>query len=145
MGSFSISLSPVQRIQNSAGLVLKKKKTDHSSPLLPYLHWLLVSQRIQYKTDTETASSTSASMGFALSYLCDTQTQSTFTHHHAPSALLLSISPSCQILSVSESHDPKFRLLALIRSLSLVLLPGTNSPCLYVKHPPRPLSIQIIP
>jgi hypothetical protein len=46
------SIQPLQRVQNSAArLVLKKKKSDHVSPLLRSLHWLPVSQRIEYKTD----------------------------------------------------------------------------------------------
>ena len=43
----------LQRIQNNAArLVLKKKKTDHISPLLSQLHWLPISKRINYKLDT---------------------------------------------------------------------------------------------
>ena len=44
------SIQPLQRIQNSAArLILKKRKSDHISPLLSSLHWLPVSQRIQFK------------------------------------------------------------------------------------------------
>jgi exonuclease III len=47
------STNTLQRIQNNAArLVLRKKKTDHISPLLTQLHWLPVSKRIQYKLDT---------------------------------------------------------------------------------------------
>lgn len=47
------SINTLQRIQNNAArLVLKKKKTEHISPLLSQLHWLPVSKRIQYKLDT---------------------------------------------------------------------------------------------
>ena len=43
----------LQRIQNNAArLILKKKKTDHISPLLTQLHWLPVQKRILYKLDT---------------------------------------------------------------------------------------------
>ena len=46
----SSSIRSLQRIQNSAArLILKKKKSDHITPLLHSLHWLPVSQRIQYK------------------------------------------------------------------------------------------------
>lgn len=41
----------LQRVQNNAArLVLRKKKSDHITPLLKSLHWLPVNQRIQYKT-----------------------------------------------------------------------------------------------
>ena len=44
------TIQPLQRIQNSAArLILKKRKSDHISPLLSSLHWLPVSQRIQFK------------------------------------------------------------------------------------------------
>ena len=44
------SLQGLQRIQNSsARLVLKKKKSDHITPLLRSLHWLSINDRISYK------------------------------------------------------------------------------------------------
>ena len=44
------SIKVLQRVQNNAArLILLKKKSDHISPLLNQLHWLPVSQRIQYK------------------------------------------------------------------------------------------------
>ena len=44
------SILPLQRLQNNAAkLILKKRKRDHSTPLLKALHWLPVAQRIQYK------------------------------------------------------------------------------------------------
>ena len=44
------TIQPLQRIQNSAArLILKKRKSDHISPLLSSLHWLPVTQRIQFK------------------------------------------------------------------------------------------------
>ena len=44
------TIQPLQRVQNSAArLILKKRKSDHISPLLSSLHWLPVSQRIQFK------------------------------------------------------------------------------------------------
>ena len=47
------SIHTLQRIQNNAArLVLKKKKTEHTSPLLSQLHWLPVSKRIHYKLNT---------------------------------------------------------------------------------------------
>ena len=43
----------LERVQNSAArLVLKKKKTDHVTPLLLELHWLPVKYRCQYKICT---------------------------------------------------------------------------------------------
>ena len=45
------TIHPLQRIQNnSARLILKKKKSEHISPLLQNLHWLPVSQRILFKS-----------------------------------------------------------------------------------------------
>lgn len=47
------TINILQRVQNSAArLILKKKKSDHISPLLATLHWLPVSKRIQYKLNT---------------------------------------------------------------------------------------------
>jgi len=44
------TIQPLQRIQNSsARLILRKKKSDHVTPLLRSLHWLPVSHRIKYK------------------------------------------------------------------------------------------------
>ena len=44
------SIHCLQRMSNSVTrLVLRKKKTDHIPPLLRSLHWLSVSQRIQYQ------------------------------------------------------------------------------------------------
>ena len=34
---------------NAARLVLKKKKSDHVTPLLKHLHWLPIKQRIEFK------------------------------------------------------------------------------------------------
>jgi hypothetical protein len=40
----------LQRVQNAASkVILRKKKTDHVSPLLRELHWLPVESRIKYK------------------------------------------------------------------------------------------------
>lgn len=45
------ALNKLQRFQNQAAkIVLKKKKSDHVTPLLLYLHWLPVKARIVYKT-----------------------------------------------------------------------------------------------
>jgi hypothetical protein len=44
------TIQTLQRVQNSAArLILKKKKSDHISPLLISLHWLPISKRIEYK------------------------------------------------------------------------------------------------
>ena len=43
-------LSKLQRVQNCAAKVcMRKKKSDHVTPLLKSLHWLPVSERINYK------------------------------------------------------------------------------------------------
>jgi hypothetical protein len=49
----SNSISRIQRIQNNAArLILRKKRSDHVTPLLKQLHWLPVKQRIEYKLAT---------------------------------------------------------------------------------------------
>ena len=120
------SIHCLQRIQTSAArLVLRKKKTDHISPLLRSLHWLSVSQRIQYKTDTLCYKCIHES---TLSYLCDTV--HLYSDRHAPSSLR-------HMLSVSESHDPNCLLLAFALSRFLALcLEHASSLCLSIKHPP---------
>ena len=46
----STEVQKLQRIQNiAARLVVKAKRTDHTSPILQQLHWLPVSQRISFK------------------------------------------------------------------------------------------------
>ena len=46
-------LKKLQCIQNyAAKIVLRKKKSDHVTPLLYSLHWLPVRERIEYKTAT---------------------------------------------------------------------------------------------
>jgi hypothetical protein len=65
----SSSISRLQRIQNSSvRLVLRKKKTDHITPLLKQLHWLPVSDRIIYKINTLTYK---CIHGLAPNYLSD--------------------------------------------------------------------------
>ena len=44
------TIQTLQRVQNNAArLILKKRKSDHISPLLSSLHWLPISKRIEYK------------------------------------------------------------------------------------------------
>ena len=44
------SLDRLQKVQNNAArLTLKLKKTDHITPALKQLHWLLIQSRITYK------------------------------------------------------------------------------------------------
>ena len=63
------SLRRLQRIQNSAArLILRKKKTDHITPLLQSLHWLPVSQRISFKLNLLAYKCLNKS---APSYLCN--------------------------------------------------------------------------
>ena len=50
VGLPDIVIKKLQLIQNNAArLVLRKKKTDHVTPLLQQLHWLPIRQRIQFK------------------------------------------------------------------------------------------------
>ena len=45
-----VLISKLQRVQNCAAKVcLRKKKSDHVTPLLKSLHWLPVNERINYK------------------------------------------------------------------------------------------------
>ena len=47
----SSSLNRLQKVQNNASwLVLRKRKSDHVTPVLEKLHWLPVEARIHYKT-----------------------------------------------------------------------------------------------
>ena len=47
------SLNRLQKVQNNAArLVLRKRKSDHVTPLLEKLHWLPVEARIHYKIAT---------------------------------------------------------------------------------------------
>jgi len=46
----STEVQKLQRIQNTAArLVVKAKRTDHTSPILQQLHWLPVSESISFK------------------------------------------------------------------------------------------------
>ena len=48
-----VLINKLQRVQNCAAKVcLRKRKYDHATPLLESLHWLPVSQRIEYKIAT---------------------------------------------------------------------------------------------
>ena len=63
------SVQSLCRIQYCAArLTLKKRKTDHITPLFQFLHWLPVKQRIQYKINTLCYKCIT---GIAPSYLCD--------------------------------------------------------------------------
>jgi len=82
----SSSLSKLQRIQNSsARLVLRKKKTDHITPLLRQLHWLPIPERISYKLNT-------------LTYQC--------IHKTAPSYLTEMVSLYSPSRSLRSADDP---------------------------------------
>ena len=60
-------LSRLQLVQNNAArLVLRKRKHDHATPLLKALHWLPVSQRIEFKINMLTFKSLN---GLAPGYL----------------------------------------------------------------------------
>ena len=49
----SCSLNRLQKVQNNAArLVLRKQKSDHTTPHLEKLHWLPVEARIHYKIAT---------------------------------------------------------------------------------------------
>ena len=57
-GSPQYLMDKLQRVQNNAArLVLRKRKSDHATPLLSSLHWLPISSRIQYKVCSLTYSS----------------------------------------------------------------------------------------
>ena len=57
-GSPHYLIDKLQRVQNNAArLVLRKRKSDHATPLLSSLHWLPISSRIQYKVCSLTFSS----------------------------------------------------------------------------------------
>ena len=52
-GTSSSVLQTLQRIQTCAArLVIKKKKSDHITPLFRTLHWLPIRSRIIYKLNT---------------------------------------------------------------------------------------------
>ena len=71
------SLDRLQHIQNNAArLVCKARKFDHVSPLLHSLHWLPISNRIDYKLSTLTFSSISGSGPAYLQDLIDIYTPS---------------------------------------------------------------------
>ena len=77
-------LRKLQRIQNNAArLVLRRSKFEHVTPLLHSLHWLPVSERIDYKLSTLSFAVTS---GSAPGYLSD------LLHLYTPSRLLRSSS-----------------------------------------------------
>ena len=60
-------LHKLQLVQNNAArLVMRKKKSDHVTPLLIHLHWLPVKQRIIYKINLITYK---AQHGLAPEYL----------------------------------------------------------------------------
>ena len=49
----SSAIHRLQKVQNNAArLVLRKKRSDHVTPLLMQLHWLPITARIQYKVAT---------------------------------------------------------------------------------------------
>ena len=65
----STEVQKLQRIQNTAArLVVKAKRTDHTSPFLQQLHWLPVSERISFKILLLTYK---AVYGYAPSYIED--------------------------------------------------------------------------
>ena len=52
----------------AARLIMKKRKTDHITPLFQFIHWHPIQQRIQYKINTLCYKCIT---GTAPSYLCD--------------------------------------------------------------------------
>ena len=83
----------LRRIQNiTARLVVKAKRTDHTSPILQQLHWLPVSERISFKILLLTYKTVK---GYAPSYIED------LVNHYVPSRSLRS--PSQSLVSVPRS------------------------------------------
>ena len=90
------SLLRLQRIQNAAArLILRKKKTDHVTPLLQTLHWLPISQRIFFKLDLLSYKCLHKS---APSYLCDQ------LHLYTPSRSLRSSSDTLALRIPRVKH-----------------------------------------
>ena len=91
-------LHKLQRIQNNAArLVLRRSKFEHATPLLHSLHWLPISERINYKLS---ALSFAVITGLAPGYLSD------LLHLYTPSRLLRS------------SSDTRFLQLPLVKTVS---------------------------
>ena len=73
----STEVQKLQRIQNTAArLVVKAKRTVHTSPVLQQLHWLPVSERISFKILLLTYKTVN---GYASSYIED------LVNHYVPS------------------------------------------------------------
>ena len=91
------SIHRLQRIQNSAArLVLRKRKSDHVTPLFHFLHWLPIAQRIDYKINTLCYKCTHNS---APLYLSDT------VHLYTPSRLLRSSSDTLRLTVPRFKHS----------------------------------------
>ena len=51
MGTPSSVIQPMQKVQNTAArLIIRAARHKNCTPLLQQLHWLLISERIQYNT-----------------------------------------------------------------------------------------------
>ena len=65
----ALNLNRLPAAQNNAAcLVMKKKKGEHITPLLKYLHWLTVTRCIKYKILLLTFK---VSLARAPAYICD--------------------------------------------------------------------------
>ena len=115
----------LQRIQNiAARLVVKAKRTDHTSPILQQLHWLPVSERISFKILLLTYKTVN---GYAPSYIED------LVNHYVPSRSLRSTSQG--LLTVPRSTtltcgDRAFSIAAprLWNTLPLMIMPSQSLP-----------------
>ena len=89
----STEVQKLQRIQNTmARLIVKAKRTDHTSPILQQQHWLPVSERISFKTLLLTYKIVN---GYAPSYI------ENLVNHYVPSRSLRS--PLQGLLTVPRS------------------------------------------
>ena len=119
----AFSVQSLCRIQNCAArLILKKRKTDHITPLFQFLHWLPVKQRIQYKINTLCYKCITGTAPF---YLCNC------LQLYTPSRALRSASDilSLQIprTRLSTVGSRSFSVFSPSSWNDLSLLPGLNS------------------
>ena len=98
-GSPQYLIDKLQLVQNNAArLVLRKRKSDHATPLLVSLHWLPISSRIQYKVCSLSYSSL---FDFGPSYLSE------LLHIYSPARQLRSSSDT-RILSKPSYNTKSF-------------------------------------
>ena len=114
----------LQKVQNNAArLILKVPKTDHITPHLQTLHWLLVNARIHYKICFPLA------LSALLTYL-------RFMHLLANSALLLTL-VHCAFLQYTQKAmaNVPFHTLHLLSGITFLKLFETQN-LLFLSNPP---------